>query len=410
MLPLILPIGALLMGVALLLLGNGLLNTLLAVRGSMEGYSDGLMGIIMSGYFVGFFIGTFLAIPLISRIGYIRAFAFCAALISCSTLLHVLIINPYVWMLLRVIIGTLLVILYTVVESWLTGLTPREQRGRVFAVYMAVNLVALTLAQQLLRLDSPMSFTLFAVAAMLISAGLSPVAITRLSQPDITSTERLKFKTLYSLAPVAVVGSFFSGLAMGAFWGMTPIYGIHVGLEVSGVATLMSCAILGGAFCQYPMGRYSDKHDRRKVLAVVSFSASVAALLLALSGYFGFLLYLAVAVYGGFAFSVYPVAIAHLVDQLEPENNLAGVSGLLLLYGIGAALGPALAGQLMHFIGHQALPLYFFMMQLILGIFIVRTYRLDIEDKAKHASQFVPMIRTTPTVLDMMPDEEIKSS
>lgn len=409
MLPLIIPIGALLFGIALLLLGNGLLNTLLAVRGSMEGYNDSLMGIIMSGYFVGFFLGTFIAIPLISRIGYIRTFAFCAALISCSALLHVLFVNPYFWLLLRIITGTLLVILYTVVESWLTRHTPTEHRGRVFAVYMVVNLGALTLAQQLLRLDTPLSFTLFAIAAMLISAGLAPVAITRLTQPTISSTERLKFKTLYSIAPVAVIGSLFSGLTMGAFWGMSPIYAVRLGLDVSGVATFMSCAILGGALCQYPMGRYSDKHDRRKVLAVVSFAGSIAALILVFSGYFAFFLYLAIAIYGGLAFSVYPVVIAHLVDQLKSEDNLAGVSGLLLLYGIGAALGPALSGQLMHFFGYQALPLYFFLMQLILGVFILRICSLDKENRAEHSAQFVPMVRTTPAVLDMMPDEEIKN-
>ncbi len=410
MLPLIIPIGALLCGVALLLLGNGLLNTLLAVRGNMEGFSDGLMGLIMSGYFIGFFIGTFLAIPLISRIGYIRTFAFCAAIISCSALLHVLYVNPYFWMILRIVTGMMLVMLYTVVESWLTAQTPTDQRGRVFAVYMVVNLGALTIAQQLLRLDSPLSFVLFAIAAMLISAGLAPVTLTRLTQPVITSTERFKFKTLYRLAPVAVFTSAFSGLAMGAFWGMAPIYAIHAGLEVNDVATFMSCAILGGAICQYPMGRYSDRHDRRKVLAVITFLASIAALLLALSAYLGLMLLLAVAIYGGLIFSVYPVAIAHLVDQIEPEDNLAGVSGLLLLYGIGASLGPALAGQLMHFFGHQALPFYFFLTQIVSAIYTVYTYRQDKENLPEHASQFVPMVRTTPAVLDMMPDEEIKTS
>jgi MFS family permease len=409
MLPLIIPIGALLFGIALLLLGNGLLNTLLAVRGSMEGYSDSLMGLVMSGYFVGFFIGTFLAIPLIGRIGYIRSFAFCAALISCSALLHVLFVNPFFWLILRIMTGMLLVILYTVVESWLTAQTPTEQRGRVFAVYMVVNLGALTIAQQLLRLDSPLSFTLFAIAAMLISAGLAPVAITRLTQPVVTHTQRLKFKTLYKLAPVSVLASSFSGLAMGAFWGMLPIYGIHAGLEVNNVATFMSCAILGGALFQFPIGRYSDKHERRIVLAVIVLLASFAALLLALSAHFNFLLLLAIAIYGGLAFSVYPVAIAHLVDQLEPENNLAGVSGLLLLYGIGAALGPAIAGQLMEFFGYQALPFYFFLTQFILGLYIIRVYRLHKEEKPEYASHFVPMVRTTPTVLDMMPDEEISS-
>jgi MFS family permease len=410
MLPLIIPIGALLLGVALLLLGSGLLNTLLAVRGNLEGYSDGLMGLIMSGYFAGFFIGTFLAIPLISRIGYIRTFAFCAALISCSALLHVIYVNPYFWLILRTVTGMMLVILYTVVESWLTAHTPTEHRGRVFAVYMIVNLGALTVAQQLLRLDSPLSFVLFAIAAMLITAGLAPVTLTRLTQPVITSTERFKFKTLYRLAPVAVFTSAFSGLAMGAFWGMAPIYAIHVGLDVGGVATFMSCAILGGAICQYPMGRYSDRHDRRKVLAVITFLASIAALLLALSAYLGSMLLLAIAIYGGLIFSVYPVAIAHLVDQIEPEDNLAGVSGLLLLYGIGASLGPALAGQLMSFFGHQALPFYLFLTQIVSAIYIVHAYKQDKENLPEHASQFVPMVRTSPSVLDMMPDEEIQKT
>ena len=196
---------------------------------------------------------------------------------------------------------------------------------------------------------------------------------------------------------------------MGAFWGMSPIYAIHVGLEVNEVATFMSCAILGGALCQYPMGRYSDRHDRRIVLAVITFLASIAALLLALSAYLGFLLLFAVAIYGGLVFSVYPVAIAHLVDQIEPQDNLAGVSGLLLLYGIGASLGPALAGQLMHFFGHQALPFYFFITQLVTAIYIVRTYKMDREKQPEHASQFVPMVRTSPSVLDMMPDDEIQN-
>ncbi len=409
MLPLIIPIGALLFGVALLLLGNGLLNTLLAVRGNMEGYSDGLMGLIMSGYFVGFFAGTFLAIPLIKRIGYIHAFAFCASLISCSALLHVLFVNPYFWMILRIMTGTLLVILYTVVESWLTAETPTAQRGRVFAVYMIVNLGALTIAQQLLRLDSPLSFVLFAIAAMLISAALAPVTLTRLTQPVISDVARLKFNTLYVLAPIAVVGSFFSGLSMGAFWGMAPIYGIHIGLEVNDVATFMSCAILGGALCQYPVGRYSDKHDRRKVLATISFLASLAALLLAFAAYVDSLLLLAIAIYGGLAFSIYSVAIAHLVDQLKSEENLAGVSGLLLLYGIGAAIGPALAGQLMHFFGHQALPFYFFLTQLVLALYTIRTYRLHRDEQPEHASQFVPMVRTSLSAIDMMPDEEIQN-
>lgn len=408
MLPLILPIGLLLMGVALLLLGSGLLNTLLAIRGGLEGYSDGSMGFIMSGYFIGFFIGTFLALPIIKRIGHTRTFALCAAVAACSVLWHVLVINPWVWAILRIMTGIALVILYAVIESWLNGYTPSEQRGKVFSIYMIVNLVALALAQQMLRLDSPRVFTLFAVAASLVILSLLPVMWTRLAQPEMSRVSKVPYRVLYSAAPVAMVGALLSGMAMGAFWGMGAVYGRRIGLDSDSVATFISCAILGGAVLQFPLGRYSDRHDRRRVLAVACAGAAGSALLLAFLTQFGSWVMLAMALYGGMAFAVYPVCVAHLSDHLDPESMLMGSSGILLLHGVGAAAGPALAGQLMELFGHQSLPLYFATMQLLLLVFTLYHLRRKAIDELEHPVHFVPMVRTTTAVLEMMPDEELE--
>jgi len=405
MLPLILPISAVLIGVALLLLGSGLLNTLLAVRGSMEGYDDSTLGIIMSGYFLGFFVGTFMALPLIARVGHIRAFAMCASVAASSVLLHVLFVNPWIWLLLRVVTGAALVILYTVVESWLNGQTPAHQRGRVFAVYMAVNLGALAIAQQFLRLDTPQSFLLFALATMMICLSLVPVAWTRFAQPVVHKVERMRFKRLRSIAPVAAAGALVSGLAMGPFWGLAPVYAARVGLDSSGVATFMSVAILGGALFQYPLGRYSDTHDRRRVLFVVCAAAAGAALLLMASSNSALWILPAIAIYGGLAFAVYPVAVAHLVDHLDGDDILPGSSALLLLHGIGAALGPMLAGQLMSLFGAQALPVYFCAMQALTAFVAVRNMHGLKEEELEHPAPFVPMVRTTPTALEMLPDD-----
>ena len=410
MLPLILPIGALLLGVALLLLGGGLLNTLLAIRGGLEGYSDSSMGWIMSGYFVGFFIGTFLALPIIQRIGHIRTFAFCAAIAACSVLLHVLLVNPVGWLLLRVVTGSSLVILYTVIESWLNGYTPSEQRGKVFSIYMVVNLGSLALAQQLLRLDSPSAFILFALGAILVTLSVLPVTWTRLAQPEVSKVSKVKYGDLYRVAPVAMAGALLSGLAMGAFWGMSAVYGRRIGLDSNSVATFISCAIVGGALLQFPLGRYSDTHDRRKVLAVVCCGAALAALLLALLSMAGQWVMLAIALYGGMAFAVYPVCVAHLSDHLDAESMLSGSSGILLLHGVGAAIGPALAGQLMGVLGPQALPIYFVCMQMLLAVFTAVHLRKKVEDPSEHPSHFMPMVRTTPTALEMLPDEEITSA
>ncbi|MGB2248891.1 MAG: MFS transporter [Alcanivorax sediminis] len=408
MFPLIVPIGAVLLGVALLLLGSGLLNTLLAVRGSLEGYSDSALGLIMSGYFLGYFSGTFAALPLIRRVGHIRAFAMCAALAACSALLHVMFVEPWVWMVLRILNGFVLVILYTVVESWLNGQTPAEQRGRVFAVYMAVNLGALAAAQQLLRLESAMSFMLFAVAAMLISVSLVPVTWTRFAQPPVETVTRLRFKALYRAAPVSVAGALLSGLAMGAFWGLGPVYANRVGLDSASVATFMSMAILGGALFQYPLGRYSDTHDRRSVLMVICLAATAAALLVFLSDANTPLLYLSIAIYGGLAFCAYPVALAHMIDRLDANQILSGGSSALFLHGVGAAMGPALAGQLMESFGAGSLPFYFMIMQLALALYTLMRLHVVREDLSDHSTQFVPMVRTSPVALEMMPEEEVE--
>lgn len=400
---LIAPISSLLGGVALLLLGNGLLNTLLTLRGVAEGYSTGMLGLIMSGYFVGFLLGTWLAIPLVRRVGHIRAFAFCAALAAITALLHVLIIDPWVWLGLRVLYGLALVSLYMVIESWLNAQVPNGKRGQVFALYMAVNLGALAAAQQLLNLAAPSDFVLFVLAAMLISAALMPIALTRQPQPSVPETLHTNLRQLVGIAPLAIAAAGLSGLALGAFWGMAPVYASLSGFDATGVGLLMSGAILGGALLQWPIGIYSDKHDRRLVLFwVVALSVAVALLMSVLPA--GRLLLAAIFVWGGLAFAIYPIAVAQLIDQLHSDEILAGSSSLLMVNGIGSVCGPLLAGLLMQHLGAQALPLYF---AATLGALAAYTfYRLrHVTDLVSEPhAHFMPMLRTSHTVLELMPD------
>lgn len=403
MLSLIAPISSLLSGVALLLLGNGLLNTLLTLRGVAEGYSTTMLGLIMSGYFVGFLLGTWLATPLVRRIGHIRAFACCAALAAIAALLHLLLIDPWVWLLLRVLYGLALVTLYMVIESWLNAKAPNEKRGQVFALYMAVNLGALALAQQLLHLADPVQFTLFAIAAILISAALMPITLTRQAQPSLPETPPSNLRQLWNIAPLAIVAAGLSGLAMGGFWGMAPVYASLAGFDTSGVGLLMTATILGGALLQWPIGIYSDRHDRRQVLLWVVILAVALALIMSLLPAGPWLLG-AIFIWGGLAFAIYPIAVAQLIDQLHSDEILSGSASLLMVNGIGSVCRPLLAGVLMEQLGASALPLYF---ACTLGLLAAYTlYRLrHVSDLVSgDAAHFVPMLRTSPTVLELMPD------
>lgn len=402
----LLPLGALLSGVAVMLLGSGLLGTLLGVRGSLEGFSDQVLGLIMSGYFLGFLLGTFLAPPAIRRMGHIRAFSFFGALFTCAVLLHAMWVDPLGWALLRIGTGVAVVGLYTVIESWLGATVDGAQRGRVFAIYMVITLVALALGQQLLRLATVESFALFSLAAILVCAAMLPVTATRMAQPVLQPPERVSVLRLVRFVPAAAAGALFSGVTIGTFWGLGPVYAGRLGLGIDELAIFMTATIAGGAFLQWPIGLLSDSGDRRRTLALACIGAGLAAgIAVLLTGGATTALYVVFFCYGGLSFAVYPVAVAHLLDYVEPENVVAACSTILLLHGVGAVLGPTLAGFFMENLGARAFPGFLMAAQLLLGAYVFT--RLFVRQRESVTdSHFHPMLRTTPTAMELLPETE----
>ncbi|MCB1553982.1 MAG: MFS transporter [Xanthomonadales bacterium] len=399
------PLFSLLLGVSLLLMGSGLLGTLIAVRGTSEGFSAAALGFMMSAYFCGFFLGTYAGPPLIRRLGHVRAFAFFAAAAAATALLHAMLVNPWAWGVLRLLIGMALVGLYTVIESWMNAQAPNERRGQVFATYMVINLLSLAMGQQLLRLAAPQGFELFSLVALLTCLALMPVTWTRLPQPALPERAPFGVRRLLQAAPTAAVGALMSGLAMGAFWGLAPVFAARNGLAPASVATFMSVAIVGGAVMQWPIGHWSDRRDRRRVLVMVCAGASAAAALLLLGHGWSGMLFAGVFLYGGLAFAVYPLVVAHLMDRLEPHVMLGGSAALLMVNGLGAAIGPALAGMLMESLGSASLLAYLALVQGSLAAYTA--WRLTRRSSQVVApAHFLPMLRTTPAVMELLPEAD----
>lgn len=400
------PLTALLAGVALLLMGSGLLGTLLAVRGGLEGFDERTLGLVMSGYFAGFFLGTFAAPPLIRRIGHVRAFAFLTGVCAIAVLLHPIWVDPWAWFVLRLATGAALVGLYTVIESWLNALPQKEHRSRVFAIYMAVNLAALAAGQLLLGLGVDRGFALFSLVAILVCAAALPVTLTQLAQPSFPPTPRLGLARLYRTAPAAAASAGLSGLAMGGFWGLAPTYAAQIGLGRDGIAHFMVATILGGALLQWPLGRWSDRVDRRiGLMLACAAAAGLALLAIPAAGAGSLAVYAVFFAYGGLAFSIYPMSVAHMLDTLPADDLLAGCSSLLLVHGIGAAIGPALAGTLMARHGAAALPTFF---AAVLGLLVLYlASRLAFHRRLRlQATPFHPMLRTTPGALGLLPETD----
>ncbi|TGN39549.1 MFS transporter [Marinobacter confluentis] len=394
------PIRSILISVALLLLGNGLINTLLALRGTAEGFSTPFLGLIMSGYFAGFICGSFAGRHLIRRMRHIRTFAFCAAICASAALLHLVFIDPWVWLGLRFVYGLSYITLITVIESWLNSQAVPSERGRIFAIYMAVNLGALALAQQILRLGSTDGPLLFLLVSILICWALLPITLTSKPEPEVSGRPRANLRALASHAPLPVAAALLSGLAMGAFWAMTPVYTVKLGLDNAGVALVMSLAIVGGAIFQIPVGRYSDRHDRPRVLNwIVLLAAGTAALMpLAPSPEVLTGLYF---LWGGLAFTLYPLSVAQMVDQLPRDEMVAGSSAMLMLHGAGCALAPVLAGSLMGVLGIHALPIYIALVLAGLGGFIFYRRRRVTDLTRGTAGHFEPMVQAGPESLDL---------
>ena len=398
---------SLLLAIGILLIGNGLLGTTLSIHAGLESFSDTVTGIIMSAFFIGFVIGSYICPRLISRVGHIRAFAVLAAFGSVSVLLHGLFVDSVVWWFLRIISGISMVGLYLVVESWLNTLIPSEYRGKIFSVYVAVTLFSLGVGQYLILFYGAGTLATYALCAIFFILALVPISITRLPQPTQVAVPKLILRRLINISPLGVAGALVTGLGNGAFWGLGALYAHNMSYSEADIAFFMSAIIFGGALLQLPIGSLSDRFDRRKVLMIVCVFATLMALsIFIFSQRSQFVLMLSAIFYGGFSFSVYSLSVAHTNDQIEPTEVMDATQGLLLLNGVGAAIGPIIAGVFMHILGAQGLMIYFSIVFGILALFIV--FRMGVSTPIPNEEQgdFVPMARTGTAAVEMDPRTE----
>lgn len=341
------PVTALLLSVALLLMGNGLQGTLLPVRGNVEGFSTFDIGLLGSSYYSGFILGCLFGPLLIRRAGHIRAFMAMASVASVVALIHAVVFAPWLWWVLRAMGGLCFAVLYIVIESWLNEKSTNETRGTVFSVYIMVNLTVITIGQLMMGLASPESFALFALSSILVSLAVLPVAFTTAASPAPVPFIRPSFAKLRHLSPVGFYGCLAVGLANGAFWGLGPVFAQERGFDPSGVGVFMSAVVLGGAAMQWPLGRLSDRLDRRILMLVAGVLAMVPAAAIVLLADLPYAaLFALAALFGGGAFPLYALAVAHANDHATPEAIVEVSSGLLLVHSVGAALGPILAAFL----------------------------------------------------------------
>ena len=332
---------ALLTSVMLVWVANGLCFTLLTLRMSVEGFNTTDIGVVTTGYFFGQLLGAVIFGRIIEQVGHVRAFAAFASLLSASVIGYVFHVDLVIWTLIRILHGMCIAGLLMVVESWLNGSVSNKGRGRLLALYTIIQSVSMSAGQQLLNLEEPTNFILFAVASVLFSLALLPLVLSRPVSVGEVIPSRLGLKELFKVSPLGVIGSFGSGALVSILIGLSPVYLRSIGFSIAQTALFMSVIILGGLIVQYVVGRASDVFDRRTVIATSLFLGGALCLIICLVPSLTFwFLAVCTTIYSGIIFAIYPLSVAHANDFLEANDLVPASAGLIMAMAIGATVGP----------------------------------------------------------------------
>lgn len=392
---------AIIISVFLMGAGMGLQGSAVSLRGSIEGFSDSLVGIIMSSNYAGLIIGSMIAPSIIRNVGYVRAFAASASLGSAAAIAHVVWIDPLPWLLFRTATGFSLSVMFVVAESWLNASSQSHNRGRLLSIYSVVYIVSMGAAQPLMKFFPPSSFEIFGVTTILISFCLIPVALMHVTGEPGADHEPPRLMRTFMRSPLAGGGIIVAGVLAGATWSLTPLYGKQVGMDGGAIGMLMLIVSLGSMALQWPLGWISDTKSRRQaILSAVGGAALMGALIFLLNPS-GSLLYLLVFLFGGFGMPLYSLSVALAMDRFEPHEMVRAASAIVIFYGVGNVMGPIFASQFMHWMGPSGLFLSTTLVLAFLGVFVMIRKALSPRlPKRRNAYRVYP--RTSPSAFKML--------
>ncbi len=342
---------ALLLGMLLLQIGNGLQSSLMGVRGTIEGFSTFELSLIASAYFVGFLGGSRFAPAFIAKVGHVRVFAALGSLISAALVSFPLLADPWVWMVLRIIMGFSLSGIYVTAESWLNNSATNETRGQSLSAYMLMQMAGLISAQAILSVGDPSGYVLFIIPSILVSLSFAPVLLSVQPTPAFDTTRTLSLPQLYRKSPFGVVGMALMGMIFAGQFGMAAVYATQAGFNLAQLSAFVSSIFIGAMVLQYPIGWLSDRYDRRLLIVVCS---AIAGLLCIVGFMFSTSYPIALAIgvmSGGLSQPLYSLIIAYTNDYLSHEEMAGASGGLLFVNGIGAITGPPIIGLAMGYVG-----------------------------------------------------------
>ncbi len=345
---------ALLLGIVLIMLGNGMHFTLIGLRGGIEGFSSAELAIVTSGYFMGFLSGARFTPLLIQRVGHVRVFAALGSFMSAGLIAFPLVTEPWAWTLLRVLVGFCMSGIYVTAESWLNDAATNENRGKVLSAYMIAQTLGIIGAQGLLSLGDAATSTLFIGASILVSVSFAPILLSSTSAPAVEVARPMPLLKLFASSPLGAVGIFLLGSVYATQSGMGAVFGTKIGLSAAQIALFVAMLFAGALVLQYPIGFLSDRVDRRKLIFGAASLGTVSCALGWIAGGGLWPLMAAAFFAGGVTTPLYALFLAYTNDFLSAEDMPAASGGLVFTFGLGAIAGPLVTGWAMQGLGPYA--------------------------------------------------------
>ncbi|WP_353640838.1 MFS transporter [Mesorhizobium sp. WSM2239] len=391
------PLIPLLIAAGILLGGNGLQGTLIALRGASEGFSSSTIGFMGTAYFAGFLLGCVFITRIMKAVGHVRSFSALAAIASAGTLLLVLVIDPIMWSAVRFASGFCFAGLFTIMESWLNSGVSNHDRARVLALYRIIDIGSVTGAQFLIPVFGADGFAIFAIMSILITLSLVPVSLGDRSNPTPPESVKLDLARVWRISPLGCIGCIAIGVTNSSFRTLSPVYAEQIGMNVTDVVTFVSVGIVGGAIIQYPLGYLSDIWDRRMVLLLTTIGALASALsLVFFAGSDALINFVIVFIFGSFAMPLFSLSAAHANDRAGKDEFVLVNAALMLFYSFGAISGPISASWFMQNFGPHSLFIFSALVYAVL-IFII-LYRMLVRSAvpASKRGRFIALLRTSP--------------
>jgi MFS family permease len=388
---------ALLLGMMLLMLGNGMQGSLLGIRGGLENMTTFQLSLVMSCYFLGFLFGSRMAPEMIRRVGHVRVFAALGSMISAVLIMYAVAPNWIAWALMRVLIGFSFSGVYITAESWLNNASTNENRGQALSLYLIVQMIGIIAAQGLLNLGDPSGYILFIIPSVLVSLAFTPILLSVSQAPAFESTKPLSFRRLYQASPLGCVGMFVLGGIFSAQFGMAAVWGTQVGLSVRDISIFIASIYVGGLVAQYPIGWLSDRMDRRTVILWLCVVGAVGLMIPVVwdAPFVGLALVGALA--GGISNPLYSLLLAYVNDYLDKSDMAAASAGLLFINGLGAISGPVITAWVMGLIGPRGF--FLFMAILFAALAIYAVWRMSRRRKTPDASAAYTAVSPSATAV-----------